>query len=121
MEFLTATVTPSQSTLADYLLQDCKSQTMLPDTAQSCDNDIYPHEVFRGAKHLFSNFFPILTGIFYLGKTWPTVEHAYQAAKASFLDKPWLISLIQRTKDPIQVKRRVSYELYDCDPELVKE
>ena len=56
---------------------------MLPDTTQNCDK-AFSHVVFRGAKDLFSNFFPIPTGIYHLGKTWPTVEHAYQAAKASF-------------------------------------
>ena len=120
LEFLDATISPSFSPTNVALSSDATYQSVPNDTQDNC-NSVSPHIVFRGAKDIFSNFFPVPAGINALGRLWPTVEHAYQAMKAAFLDHPWLIPIIRRTSDPILVKRRVSYELYDCDPDLVHE
>lgn len=39
---------------------------------------------FRGEFRFLSNFYPLLFGVVYEGVAFPTVEHAYQAAKAFF-------------------------------------
>lgn len=37
---------------------------------------------FQDENRFLSNFYPVTTGVFYRGVNFPTVEHAYQAAKA---------------------------------------
>lgn len=59
-----------------------------------------PIDNFQGQYRFLSNFYP--AEIEYDGKLWPTVEHAYQAAKTT---NPRLQEEIRLAKTPGQAKR----------------
>ncbi len=55
---------------------------------------------FRGEYRFLSNFYPAEVGLG--GRTWPTVEHAYQASKTNLEQQREMISL---AKTPGEAKR----------------
>lgn len=65
-----------------------------------------PITAFRGPHRFLSNFWPVT--ICYEGVSYPSVEHAYQAAKASSRADRMSISLLPTAGDAKRAGRRVA-------------
>ena len=71
-----------------------------------CNTENNPIDSFRGEHAFLSNFYP--SPIVYEGRHYPTVEHAYQAAKTVIAEEKEIIQQIPRPGPAKRAGRRVT-------------